>query len=315
MLTALRYFIEIVDRQGFTAAAKSLHVAQPTLTRSLQNLEFKLNCTLLDREGGAFDLTPAGELLVRRGRMLLAEYRSMLGDLDALNGQRQEHIAVNGSLMTSLYLLPQVLLRLAKEQPNLRVSLIGANDANYEWKRSAVLSGELDVALSLYDPENSMEGLVQELLVDPVLKPMVRVGHPALRDGIKFEDLLEYPWIVLPGKPNQATIETEFRVRGLPSPRDTVAISEWRIAFDLLAVTDHIVVVPYHPALLADRIDRFAMLPLAFQVKALAIGIISRPMAAHRSATRAFIDTMRSVINDSEMPTHGDIAGRPNIPS
>jgi DNA-binding transcriptional LysR family regulator len=297
-LTALRYFIEVVDQRGFTAAAKTLHVAQPTLTRSMQNLEFKLDCKLLMREGSSFDLTPAGELLVRRGRMLLAEHRSMLSDLSVALGHRKEHVAVNGSLITSLHLLPQAVLRLANERPNLRVSLVGSNDANYTWKRSAILSGELDAALSIYDPSNAMEGLVQELLVEPVLRPMVRTGHPAIGKVEAFADLLKYPWIVLPGRA-QTTFETEFRIRGLPSPRDTVAVSEWRMALDLLSATDHIAVVPYHSALLSDRMDRFATLPFTFQVRPLAISLLYRPLGAHREATRSFVETVKLIIAEA----------------
>ena len=317
MLTAMRYFIEIVEQRGFSAAAKTLHVAQPTLTRSLQNLEFKLDCKLIERDAGSFDLTPAGELLFRRGRMLLAEHRSMLSDLAVINGYRKEHVAVNGSLITSLQLLPQVMVQLAIERPNLRISLIGANDANYTWKRAAVLSGELDVALSLYDIANSSEGLIQEVVVEPVLKPMVRAGHPAIRKDVDFEDLLDYTWVMLPGRAAQETLETELRVRGLPSPRDTVAVSEWRIALELLCVTDFIAIVPYHPALLTDRMERFASLPLTFQTRPLAISVLYRPMGAHRDATRAFIDTIKRVIREAaendvlmqssaDLPEHSD---------
>lgn len=296
MLTALRYFIEVYDQKGFTAAARKLNVAQPTLTRSLQSLEFRLDCKLIDREGGAFDLTPAGDLLLRRGRMLLAEHHSMLADLKALGRPPTEHVAVNGSLISALHLLPAAMLKLARERPGLKVSLIGANDGDYAWKRTALLSGELDVALTVYDPVNSEAGLVQELLVEPELKLMVRSDHPILQGQFEFEDLLAYTWINLPGQATRATVETEFRIRGCPSPHDTIAVSEWRIALELLATTDHVAVVPYHPALLADRARRLVALPITFHVRPLAIGILFRPLGAHREATRAFIDAVRRVV-------------------
>ena len=303
MLTALRYFIEVVDRRSFTAAARHLNVAQPTLTRSLQNMEFRLNCKLVNRDGGAFELTPAGDMLMHRGRMLLAEYRSILSDLETVNRQSPEQVVVNGSLITSLHLIPQAMLRLAVEQPQIRVSLIGANDADYAWKRAAVLSGEVDAVVSVYDPANSEAGLVQELLVEPELKIMVRADHPVLRGEVNFEALLDYPWIVLPGRGNQATIDTEFRVRGLPLPRDTVAISEWRVALEMLRVTDLVTVVPYHPALLASRADHLVALPLTFHVRPLAIGMICRPLGGQRAPTRAFIDAVRKVVDDHRSQT------------
>jgi DNA-binding transcriptional LysR family regulator len=299
MLTALRYFIEIYDSQGFTPAAKKLNVAQPTLTRSLQNLEFQLDTKLIERGSRAFELTPAGALLLKRGRMLLAEHRSLLSDLSAIGHPGHEQVTVNGSLITSLHLLPQAMLQLAIENPDLRVSLVGANDANYTWKRDAVLSGELDVAISIYEPANAVSGLIQELLIEPVLTPMVRSKHPIFQSEFGFEDLLRYRWIMMPGEANRATIATEFRIRGLPSPSDIVEVSEWRFALDLLRVTDCVTIVPYHPALLATNTSGLAALPIEFHVRPLAIGLLMRPLATHRAATEAFVNAVKGVIRDA----------------
>ncbi|KKC27992.1 LysR family transcriptional regulator [Sphingomonas sp. SRS2] len=300
MLTSLRYFAEVVDRRSFTAAAEALNVSQPTLTRSLQNLEFRLDCTLILRDKGNFELTPAGSLLLSRGRMLLAEQKSILGDLAALNTHQKGQVTVNGSLVTSLHLLPKIFQQLAVTRPDLRVSIVGANDADYERKRAAVLSGEVDVAFSLYDPANSAEGLVQEMLIEPHLKIMVRRGHPANRPDCDIETLLQYPWVMLPGTSNKTTIETEFRMKGLAFPDDVVRVSEWRFALDLLEVSDHVAVVPYHPALFTDHIKNLVVLPLEFSVRPLAICILSRPLGSQRGPTRDFIDAVKATVKDAE---------------
>ncbi|MGL5435925.1 MAG: LysR family transcriptional regulator [Lachnospiraceae bacterium] len=57
------YFIETAKRLNFTAAAESLYVTQPTLSRQIISMEQELNVTLFIREKNAVTLTPAGQTL------------------------------------------------------------------------------------------------------------------------------------------------------------------------------------------------------------------------------------------------------------
>jgi DNA-binding transcriptional LysR family regulator len=56
-----------------TKAAQRLHIAQPSLSVALRQLETQLGVELLRRDGRRLALTPAGELLQRRGRELLTD--------------------------------------------------------------------------------------------------------------------------------------------------------------------------------------------------------------------------------------------------
>ena len=64
-LRDLRYFAAIAQSGSMTAAAKSLHVSQPTLTVAMQNLEEQLKTTLFVRERSGVRLTATGEELLR----------------------------------------------------------------------------------------------------------------------------------------------------------------------------------------------------------------------------------------------------------
>ena len=100
MLTSLRYFVEVVDRQGFTAAANSLCVSQPTLTRSLQTLEQRIGSQLIVRGARGIELTTAGHLVLVRARMMLAEQDSMLKDLQAIKKRLPQSVSVNAAPIT-----------------------------------------------------------------------------------------------------------------------------------------------------------------------------------------------------------------------
>ncbi len=300
-LTSLRYFIGIIDHGGFTAAARALNVSQPTLTRSLQNLEFQLDCVLLKRDAGQLDLTPEGEMFAQRARLIVAEYKSMVDDVRRMHTHHSLKVLVRGAPITAVSIMPEILARLRVEHPEVQVSLAGI-DTDYDDQRAAILAGDLDVALTIYDPGNAAKGLGQELLVEPESKLLVRRGHPALTTACQLSDLSDYTWVVPPGRLGKSVMEAEYRLQNLDFPAKSIQISDWRIAIDMLEKTDYILVIPYHDALRDYLGDRFEMLPITLQTKPLALGIVTRPLGSRRSATRLFIETARRVVG-TEAPS------------
>src|ERR1700749_762858 len=55
------YFVQVVDRGGFTAAGRTLRVPKSTLSHRIQELEGNLGVRLLNRTSRRFGLTDAGE--------------------------------------------------------------------------------------------------------------------------------------------------------------------------------------------------------------------------------------------------------------
>ena len=56
----LRYFVAVVEEQSFTKAAERLYIAQPPLSRQIQNLEEELGLALLERGSRPVKATEAG---------------------------------------------------------------------------------------------------------------------------------------------------------------------------------------------------------------------------------------------------------------
>jgi len=314
MLALYRYFVAIVDHGGFTAASVALGVTQPTLTRSLQTLEFRLGVQLLDRSGGATLPTAQGMLLLRRARLLLAENRSVIEDLQQLSAGRLPMTYINGSPMTGLSLIPNILRRMAHAHPEFPVSVRGDIGADYSWKLDAILSGELDVALTLYDPLIQRENLRQELLFEPEVRIVVGRTHPAADDSeVTLEQLRELAWILPPaGSGSRAVVESEFAQHGLELPRRGVEISDWGVAFDLVESGDFVMAIPFHPSCFNNQLARLRILPVHFTVRSLAIGMVSRPLSAGRPGTRAVMAMIRRTVAESS-GTQVSEAGSPRV--
>lgn len=70
-LRHLRYFVAVAEELNFTKAAAKLRLAQPSLTRQIQNLEEELGVRLLDRSKGQVTLTEEGRSFLADGRRIL----------------------------------------------------------------------------------------------------------------------------------------------------------------------------------------------------------------------------------------------------
>src|SRR5260370_1524115 len=74
-LRHLRYFVAVGEEQHYGRAAERLHVAQPALSRQIQDLEKEMGFVLFDR-------LPRGVRLNAAGKLFLNQARRILQDLD-----------------------------------------------------------------------------------------------------------------------------------------------------------------------------------------------------------------------------------------
>jgi DNA-binding transcriptional LysR family regulator len=70
----LRYFIEVARTLHMTRAAEQLHIAQPTLTQNIQQLEEELGTLLIHRDGRKLSLTEAGEVFLVEAERSLQQF-------------------------------------------------------------------------------------------------------------------------------------------------------------------------------------------------------------------------------------------------
>src|SRR2546429_6863863 len=71
-LRHLRYFVAVAEALNFTRAAEKLHLAQPSLTRQIHNLEEEIGVQLLNRSRSHVALTAEGRAFLVDARRVLA---------------------------------------------------------------------------------------------------------------------------------------------------------------------------------------------------------------------------------------------------
>ncbi|WP_433493761.1 LysR family transcriptional regulator [Micromonospora sp. CA-248089] len=175
----LRYFVAVAEELHFGRAARRLGIAQPPLSRAIQQLERRLGVTLLDRDSRGVVLTAAGSVLLREGRAALdavdaADRRTRRAG-EATNGGPGLVLATKAGASSEL--LPKLLDAYAAEPDAVPVEVLLCGIGEQE---RLLRDGRADVAL-LHLPFDSTAGLDTEELVTEQQVAVLPAGHPLAR--------------------------------------------------------------------------------------------------------------------------------------
>ena len=130
-LDQLQTLIAIADLGTFAAAAHALHLAPPTVSLHIKDLESRMQALLLVRGRRQAELTPAGQALVEEGRKLLAASDDLIDLVQRRATGREGLVKVGVSAGVSTRLLPLMLDALNRRSPGIEVRLeaLGSADA------------------------------------------------------------------------------------------------------------------------------------------------------------------------------------------
>jgi DNA-binding transcriptional LysR family regulator len=169
----LRLFTAVVNQGGFTKAAASLHLSQPAISKSLNELERQLNLTLLERSGRSIRLTDAGQALYARARELFGVEWIAEQELREIRGLKRGVLRIGASTTIATYMLPPYLGRFHLRHPAIRIR---ATSANTRAVLRMLLESRADIAL-VEGPVSHPQVEVQPWLDDE----LVVISHPQHR--------------------------------------------------------------------------------------------------------------------------------------
>jgi DNA-binding transcriptional LysR family regulator len=137
----LRYFIAVAEALNFSRAARKLQMAQPPLSRQIQQLEAELGAKLFVRDRRKVELTDAGRVLMHEGRILVNQ--TML-TMDAVRrADKGEYGLVRVGLGSGLgKKIQRVLVQHAKRFPDVDVQ---CKDILSTFQNEALLERQIDV--------------------------------------------------------------------------------------------------------------------------------------------------------------------------
>jgi len=182
-LRHLRAFVAIADEGNLTRAAVRLHLTQPALSRTLQQLEAHLGVRLVDRSTHHLELTPGGQVFLDKARAALAAVADALDPDQAPSWPLRLGYAWSalGPYTTGL------LLRWRQEHPQVPLELLRIDDRSAGLTQGKVDAAVLRSRLTLTGVHTERLFAEHRLAAVPADSPLAAL--PALR----LADLAEHP--------------------------------------------------------------------------------------------------------------------------
>ena len=219
-LRHLRYFVAVGEDQHYGRASRRLGVAQPALSRQIQDLEEEIGVKLFDRMPRGVKLSAAGELFLEDARRILQDVggataraaRVARGQSGTLRVGFAENVSWHG-------VAPNSFRRFREQQPDVDLQLQPAGSLE---QLEAIRSGRLDAGFANFMPKIDADldqlivGWQQVELALPKRNPLTRLKKLRLRD------LTDAPFIWFPRRASPAFYDRlmhECYRGGLKSPR------------------------------------------------------------------------------------------------
>lgn len=122
----LRYFMAVVDHQGFNRAAEHLFIAQPSLSQSIAALEKELGVALFHRVGRGVILSDAGQQLIGPARQVLRDMEAARSTIDAIKGIQTGRIDIITMPSPGIEPLSTLMRQFLGEHPEITMNVDAA---------------------------------------------------------------------------------------------------------------------------------------------------------------------------------------------
>ncbi|MFO1048862.1 MAG: LysR family transcriptional regulator [Geminicoccaceae bacterium] len=192
-LDDLRGFVAVTELGSFHAAADTLHLSQPALTRRVQKLEAALGVQLIDRETRQLRLSAVGREFFFKARRVLDELDAAVLGIRELGDRATGEITIGAVPTATYYFLPKVIEAFGAQYPRIRVRVLdlSANDV-----LEAVKRGQAEFGLNLLGvQEADLE--FEPLLRDP-FRLVCRKDHPLAEQAeVRWAEVAPYRFITV----------------------------------------------------------------------------------------------------------------------
>lgn len=185
-LRHLRYFCSVVEWNGFSNAARRLHVSQSSVSEQIRDLEREIGVPLFVRSRGSIRLTPEGEafhleakeVLARAQRAVEMARRSGRGEIGA--------VSIGFIAAATSTFIPEIIREYRQRYPGVRLSLF---EMSPHQQMEALSDGSIDIGFSRAIEPPYDEIIQSECLHRDPLLAVLPASHRLAPGPVAVEDL------------------------------------------------------------------------------------------------------------------------------
>ncbi|MFJ5625066.1 LysR family transcriptional regulator [Peribacillus loiseleuriae] len=202
-IRVLRYFIAVANEENISAAAKQLHLSQPTLSRQLKDLEMELGTALFERGNRKITLTDEGRFLLKKAKEIVELVDKTEANFKESKEMISGEIYIGGGETEAMHFIARTSKELLDHYPSIRFHLYSGNADDIA---SRLDSGLLDFGVVI-EPTDKQKYDYIKLPAADVWGVLMRKDSPlAYKQFIQPIDLMDKPLLIS----RQTAVSNEF---------------------------------------------------------------------------------------------------------
>ena len=288
----LRNLLAVAEQGSLRAAAREMGIAQPAVTRSIQELERELGVPLFERRARGVVPTVMGEAFIKRAKSVDNELSRARDEIAQLRGLTHGNVRVALSMAPHMALLPYALRPFRLRYPEVRLDII---DAVFPTVAGEVTGGTIDCYIGPL-PETLPDGLIVEQLFANTRVILGRKGHP-LAHAKSLRELVRAQWAT-----TSITTQAEYELgplfmqHQLPEPKLVLQAHSALTLIVSLLHSDLLAMVPVQWTDFSLTKDALQTIEVTETLEAAPICLIQRGGLPLTPAAEHFCDLLRRAV-------------------
>lgn len=203
-------FVAVYEAGSITKAATALHLAQPSVSQAIKELENYYGIGLFDRIGRGIRPTESGKAFYNYALHIVSLFNEM--EQTIKNWDSMGILRIGASITIGTHILPLIIKSYEQQYPNLEIKVIVKQSASIE---QLILENKIDIALIEAQPEQT--DIVSVPFMEDELCAIVPPNHPLLFTGeITLADMTQYPFLMRePGSAGRQILEAYFELQDI----------------------------------------------------------------------------------------------------
>jgi DNA-binding transcriptional LysR family regulator len=293
--------LAVAEHRSFAHAARSLHVSQPALSRSIQVLERLAGVRIFERGTRHVEVTDAGAIFLKYAQEVMTRSDDLGREMDLLKGLGKGELEVGVGTYVGIEFVDRAIGRIVRRHPQVRLRI--AND-NWVNLLPLIRRRSLDMAVI------NVRGLAQdaELHITPLRRRQgylaVRPDHPLLRrkGPLTLKEVLRYPFVSTSRFPTgilrefvSESSDEESSSRSGAKTVPSIACESLTMMRNIAQESDAVAMLPLKVLLPDLKTKAMAMLPVAFPVLNTEFGILRLARRSLSPLGELFVRTLLEV--------------------
>lgn len=192
-IRTMQYYLAVVREGTISAAAEALHVAQPSLSRQMKDLEEELGVSLFERGNRKITLTEEGMVLRKRAEEMVRLMQMTEEEISSIKNHVSGSVRIGAGESFSFHYLSRAAASLAEEHPDIRFHITSGDTQDL---MDELQNGLIDFAVIFTDVDHTLYQSLPLPAEDSFGVLMPKDSPLAEKDVIHWSDLKGLPVIV-----------------------------------------------------------------------------------------------------------------------